>query len=223
MVIFAGELERFKVIVNDRGNSGKTPFGNGGSLSSQVLLAVKIEPVNDPPTLLIPTPASGVAPLSAEEDRLGVVGIDCCGWSTENILDATVISNSSIVLSDIDVSYETGGTSLHQPYKRWTLVGEQSTVVPNDTMTVKLVVSYGGVLMSDARSEVSIQTGPAITGLAPHAFFASLELNGPLWAVADALKGLRYRSELNWNSWVGAGEPLLQPIISEVRKLPAVP
>lgn len=209
-------------MVNDRGNSGKTPFGNGDSLSSQVLLAVKVEPVNDPPTLLIPTPASGVAPLSAEEDRLGVVGIDCCGWSTENIIDATVISNSSIVLSDIDASCETDRTSLHQPYNRWTLVGEQSTVVPNDTMTVKLVVSHGGVLMSDARSEVSIKTGPAVTGIAPQAFFASLELNGPLWAVADALKGLRYKSELNWNSWVGEGEPLLQPVISEVSKIPGV-
>ena len=205
-----------KVIVDDLGNGGKVPVGNGDSLSSEALLAVKVTPVNDPPMLFIPTPVFDGSPFFAEEDRLGVVGIDCCGWSMENILSATVISNSSIVLSDADVSYEMDGTSIQQPNIRWKLIGEEDSVQPNDTVAVGLKVSHGGILMSKVRAELSMEAVPAATGDVSRSFSRSLKLQGPLWAAADALKGLRYRSDLNWNSWGGSAESQLQPVISEV-------
>ena len=206
--------------MDDRGNGGKTLQGINGSLSSTILLAVEVAPVNDAPTLTIPT-ADDAALLTAEEDRLGVVGVGHVGWSDENILGSTTISNASILLADADIAYASGATTPQQPYNRWTIDSSSagSAHEVNDTITVTVTVSHGGILLDDARSEVTLSVlSPAggTTASSSSEFAAELELSGPMWAVADALKGVLYRTDLNWNSWVGAGGSQLQPVVSEV-------
>lgn len=212
-----------QVTVDDRGNGGKTLQGIDGSLSSTILLAMDVAPVNDAPTLTVPTAdevSSSAALLTAEEDRLGIVGAGYFGWSDENILGSTTISNASIVLADADVAYATGATTPEQPYSRWKIetsaVDSASEV--NDTMTVTVTVSHGGILLSDARSEVTllVLSPAAATSTFSSEFAAELELSGPMWAVAGALKGVLYRTDLNWNSWVGSGGSQLQPVVPEV-------
>ena len=211
--------------MDDRGNGGKTLQGINGSLSSTILLAVDVAPVNDAPTLTIPT-AEDDALLTAEEDRLGIVGVGHVGWSDENILGSTIISNASIVLADADVAYASGATTPQQPYSRWAIdssaMGSASEV--SDTISVTVTVSHGGILLSDARSEVtlSVLSPAAATTASSSEFAAELELRGPMWAVADALKGMLYRTDLNWNSWVGSGGSQLQPVVSEVRQATGV-
>lgn len=218
-----------KVTVDDRGNGGKTLQGTNGSLSSTILLAVEVSPVNDAPTLTIPTSDEPSAPLTAEEDRLGVVGADHLGWSQNNILDSTIVSNASIVLADADVVYSARATTPQQPYSRWTLESSAtaSAAAVDDTVTVTVTVSHGGVRLSDARSEVTfsvVSRAAAATSVESSEFAAELQLSGPMWAVADALKGMLYRTDLNWNSWVGSGGSQLQPVVSEVSAgLPIVP
>lgn len=208
-----------KVTVDDRGNGGKTLQGINGSLSSTILLAVEVVRVNDAPTLTIPT-ADDATILTAEEDRLGLVGAGHFGWSDENILGSTTISNASIVLADADVAYTPGATTPQQPYSRWKIESsvEGSASETSDSMTIIVTVSHGGVLLSDARSEVSlvVLSPAAATTASSSEFAAELELSGPMWAVADALKGVLYRTNLNWNSWVGSEGSQLQPVVSEV-------
>lgn len=212
-----------KVTVDDRGNGGKTLQGTNGSLSATILLVVEVAPINDAPTLTIPTAgeaSSSAALLTAEEDRLGIVGAGRFGWTNENILGSTTISNASIVLADADVTYATGATTPQQPYSRWRIESSAVGLAPeaNDTMTVTVTVSHGGILLSDARSEVTllVLSRAAATTATSSEFAAELELSGPMWAVADALKGVLYRTDLNWNSWVGSGGSQLQPVVSEV-------
>lgn len=211
--------------MDDRGNGGKTLQGTNGSLYSTILLAVDVAPVNDAPTLTIPTAeeaASAAALLSAEEDRLGIVGVGHFSWSAEDLLDSTTISNASIVLADADVAYATGATTPQQPYSRWSIKSSEieSSSEVNDTIAVTVTVSHGGILLSDARSEVSlvVRSAAAATNASSSEFAAELELTGPLWAVADALKGVLYRTDLNWNSWVGSGGSQLQPVVYEVNR-----
>lgn len=214
-----------KVVVDDRGNGGKTLQGTSGSLSSGVVLAIEVAPVNDPPTLVIPTSDKPFAPLVAEEDRVGVVGAAYFGWPEGNILGTTTISDSSIELTDDDLTYEADGTTLRLSYSRWTQAGkdglESATSTSgsmNDTMTVNISVSHGGLILDHARSEVIFEdTSAATDGTYPE-YAALLQLSGPMWAVADALKGMKYRSELNWNSWLEFGGSQLQPVVPEVSK-----
>lgn len=205
--------------MDDRGNGGKTLQGTNGSLSSTILLAVEVAPVNDAPTLTIPT-ADDDSLLTAEEDRLGIVGAGHFGWSDENTLGSTTISNASIVLADADVAYASSATTPQQPYSRWTIGSSAVGAAPEviDMMTVTVTVSHGGILLSDARSEVTlvILSRAAATTASSSEFAAELELSGPMWAVADALQGVLYRTDLNWNSWVGSGGNQLQPVVSEV-------
>lgn len=209
--------------MDDRGNGGKT-LVESERLSSTLLLAVDVMPVNDAPSILIPTADANSAPLSAEEDRVGIVGVDCCGWSTENIAGATIISNSSIVLSDADIEYQADGVVLQQRDNLWTLTRGDGMESPtslatyvNDTVSVTISVSHGGILLHGARSEVTVAASPAATGDISQSYTGSLHLSGPMWAVADSLKGMRYKTNLNWNSWVGSGGTELRPVLSEVR------
>lgn len=192
-----------------------------------MFLAVEVAPTNDAPTFEIPTPVEdslSSSLLTAEEDRLGVVGHDHLGWPDDSVLGSTTISNASIVLADADVHYLPGGTTPQQPESRWTI--ESSTTVSagavNDTMTVTIVVSHGGVLLSNARSEVIIEViSEAVAATAASlAYAAELHVRGPMWAVADALKGMLYRTGLNWNSWVGTGGSGLQPVVPEASAQP---
>lgn len=205
--------------MDDRGNGGKTLQGTNGSLSSTILVAVEVAPINDAPTLTIPAANDG-ALLTAVEDRFGVVGTDHFAWSEENILGSTTISNASILLADADVAYETGATTPQQPYSRWKIESsaEGSAAEVNDTMIVTVTASHGGILLSDASSEVTILvlSPAAATTVSSSEFAAELELRGPMWAVADALKGALYRTDLNWNSWVGSGGNQLQSVVTEV-------
>ena len=211
--------------MDDRGNGGKTLQGINGSLSSTILLAVDVAAVNDSPVFTIPTAdeaSSSSLPLTAEEDRLGVLGVRHFGWSGENIVGSTTISNASIELADADTTYAAGTTTPRQPYSRWMLEPsvEAPTTALNDTMVVTVEVSHGGVLLSDARSEAALLVvSPAASTIAASSEFAAeLQLSGPMWAVADALKGMLYRTDLNWNSWVGSGGGgQVQPVVSEVR------
>lgn len=213
-----------KVSVDDRGNGGKTLQGTNGSLSSTILLAVEVAAVNDSPTFSIPTAdefSSSSLPLTAEEDRLGVIGARHLGWSGEDIVGSTTISNASIELVDADITYAAGNTTPVQPSSRWTLESSEnaSSATLNDTVAVKVAVAHGGVLLSDARSEavLLVVSTAAATSAASSEFAAELQLSGPVWAVTDALKGMLYRTDLNWNSWVGSGGGDLQPVVSEVR------
>lgn len=147
------------------------------------------------------------------------MGIDHVGWLDENILDSTIISTSSIVLEDADAVYAPDGTTLRPPQSRWT--HESTTSSPasvNDTVEVTVQVSHGGVLLSGARSEVIlVVVSPANTSsMASSGFAAEMRLSGPVWAVADALKGMLYRTDLNWNSWIGSGGNQVQPVVTEV-------
>lgn len=208
--------------LDDRGNGGKTLQGTNGSLSSTILLAVEVEPVNDAPTFSVPTAAEASFSLTAEEDRLGVLGANHFGWSRTNILDSTIISNASIILADADLTYSTGATTPRQPYSRWTLlsVAGESAALLDDTVTATVTVSHGGVHLSDARSEVEllVVSRAAATSVEFSEFAAELQLSGPMWAVQNALKGMMYKTNLNWNSWVGSGRSQLQAVVSEVRK-----
>lgn len=205
--------------MNDRGNGGKTLQGTNGSLSSTILLAVEVARVNDAPMLTIPTAADATF-LTAEEDRLGIIGAVHSGWSDENILGSTTISNASIVLADADAVYAPGDLTPQLPYSRWRMVSSAigSAFEANDTMKVTVEVSHGGILLSDARSEVTLVviSPAAATTASSSEFAAELEMSGPAWAVSEALKGMLYRTDLNWNSWVGSGGSQLQPVVSEV-------
>lgn len=211
-----------KVTLDDRGNGGKTLQGTNGSLSSTILLAVEVAPVNDAPILSIPAADQGYGPLTAEEDRLGVLGVSHFDWPHTNILDATIVSNASIVLVDADVAYSTGATTPQQPYSRWTLPSSatDSAATVDDTVTVTVTVAHGGVHLSGARSEVEILvvSRAAATSIESLEFAAEIVLSGPMWAVQDALKGALYKTNLNWNSWVGSGGSQLQAVVSEVRE-----
>lgn len=209
--------------MDDRGNGGKALQGTNGSLSAEILLAIEVVWVNDPPTFLIPIAAEASAFLTAEEDRIGIVGVDCCGWSVENILGAAIISNSSIVLTDADLKYQTDGTTLKQISSRWVFAegrvvdSSMPVAMPlNDTLIVKISTLHGGVFLRDARSEVVFEDSSTAANNLPGGYAASLQLSGPLWAVADALKGIRYKTNLNWNSWLGPGGTHLQHVVSEV-------
>lgn len=214
-----------KVNVDDRGNGGKTLQGTSGSLSAGIVLAIEVEPVNDPPTLVIPTADNPFSSLVAEEDRLGVVGGAYFGWPEGNILKMTTISDSSIELLDDDLTYEADGTTLRQSYSRWTQAGQDglesetsTSGSMNDTMTVDISVSHGGLILDHARSELTFEdTSAATDGTYPE-YAAELQLSGPMWAMADALRGMRYRTELNWNSWLEFGGSQLQPVVPEVSK-----
>lgn len=213
--------------MDDRGNSGKSLEGVNGSLSHDISLAFDVSPVNDPPILVMPTSLSSEIPLFTEEDRIGTVGADCCGWSDENTLRHTIISNSSIALLDADISYNhaDGSTTPQQSYSRWILaqdkINENTVPTIDDTVTINISVAWGGVLLSNVRSEVSI-TG--ISGeeenaegkFIPSGFYSSMTVIGPLWAVGEALKGMRYQSSLNWNSWAGLGMSELDRVALEV-------
>lgn len=147
------------------------------------------------------------------------MGIDHVGWLDTNILDSTTISASSIVLEDADAVYAPGGTTLQPPQSRWT--HESSTSPPasiNDTVEVTVQASHGGVLLSGARSEVTlvVVSSAQTSGVYSSEFAAEMRLSGPLWAVADALKGILYRTDLNWNSWVGSAGNQVQPVVTEV-------
>lgn len=209
--------------VDDRGNGGKTLQGTSGSLSSGIALAIEVAPVNDPPTLGIPTADEPFASLVAEEDRLGIVGAAYFAWPERNTVGVTTISNSSIELADDDLTYDADGTTLRQPYSRWTQVDDDglesatsTSGSADDTMTVNISVSHGGVILDRARSEVTFGDTSAGTNGAYAEYAGQLQLSGPMWAIADALKGMRYRSELNWNSWLEFGGTQLQPVVPEV-------
>lgn len=213
--------------MDDRGNGGKTLQGTYGSLSSRTLLAIEVMPVNDPPVLLTPrvdksTPS---VTFTADEDRLGIVGVDDFGLPQKNILGATTISNSSILLSDADVTYDSDDTTLHQASGRWVLAREDGVESPsslsehvNDTVTVSISVLHGGVLLSHARSELTFEGTSAVANEMPSEFAARVRVSGPMWAMVAALKGMLYKTDLNWNSWIVSGINQLQPVISEVSK-----
>lgn len=214
-----------KVVVDDRGNGGKTLQGTSGSLSAEIVLAIEVAPVNDPPTLVTPTADKPFGPLVAEEDHLGIVGIAYFGWPEGDVLDMTTISSSSIELTDDDFTYEADGTTLRRPYSRWKQAGKDGLELEtftsrstNDTMTVKISVSHGGLILDHARAEVTFEDIPEATNGTYPEYAAQLQLSGPMWAMADALKGMRYRSELNWNSWLEFGGSHLQPVVPEVSK-----
>lgn len=216
--------------MDDRGNAGKSQGGINGSLSAEILLALDVSPVNDPPIILLPTSTSTQTPLFAEEDRVGVFGADCCGWSSEDTHSLTIISNSSIVVSDADITYDfvASGTSPQQSYSRWILaqpyVREESALQPthvNDTFTLTASAIRGGILLSGSGSEISVTTisdgrNSVGGGDTPPDFFSSLTVVGPMWAVAESLKGMRYRTSLNWNSWAGLGATGLENVVLEV-------
>ncbi|CAM9843433.1 unnamed protein product, partial [Hapterophycus canaliculatus] len=70
-----------EVTVDDRGNGGKTLQGTNGSLSSTILLAIDVSPINDAPTFEIPAPGdvredqdTAVAGLSVRDVDLAVEG-----------------------------------------------------------------------------------------------------------------------------------------------------
>lgn len=220
-----------QVTVDDRGNTGKTLQGGiNGSLSSRILLALDVSPVNDPPIVLIPTSIETEVPLFAEEDRIGIIGADCCGWSNDNTHGSTIISNSSIVVTDADITYDfaAGGITPQQSYSRWTLAQaharEESALKPthvNDTVTLTVSATRGGILLSGSRSKVSvtdISEEREVVGGGDNSldFFPSLAVVGPMWAVAESLKGMRYRTSLNWNSWAGLGTAELEHVVLEV-------
>lgn len=213
-----------KVSVDDRGNGGKTLQGASGSLFAGIALAIEVAPINDPPTLSIPTANTPFTSLVAEEDGLGIVGANYFAWPEKNILSMTTISNSSIELADDDLTYEADGTTLRQPYSRWVQVDngglESSTSTSgftDDMMRVNISVSHGGVVLDRARSEVIFEGVSAANNDGAYSEYAGqLQLSGPMWAMADALKGIRYRSELNWNSWLEIGGSQLQPVVPEV-------
>lgn len=205
--------------VDDRGNGGKSHHGNAdGSLSTSILLAMQVEPVNDPPMILVPTAVSSSLSLTADEDQIGIVGVSCCGWSEDNIIGATAISNSSIVLSDADYSYDSDGATLQRTSSRWALAQEDDspTSALNDTVTVTISTGHGSVQLNEPRSEVTVED--VSSGNTKGESTSLLQVSGSTWAVADALKGLRYRTALNWNSWVGSGGEDLHPVVAEVRK-----
>lgn len=216
-----------QVVVDDRGNSGKSLEGVNGSLSSGIFLAFDVSSVNDPPTFVIPTSLSSEIPLFTEEDRVGTVGADCCGWSDKITPRPTMISNSSIVLLDADISYNLadGGTTPRQSYSRWILaqdpIGENPVSTIDDTVTLTISVAWGGVLLSNVRSEVSItgvsgEDETAEGKFIPLDLYSSMTAIGPLWAVAESLKGMHYQSSLNWNSWAGLGISELDHVTLEV-------
>lgn len=205
--------------VDDRGNGGKSRQGNAdGSLSASILLAMQVEPINDPPMILVPTAVSSSFSLTADEDQIGIVGISCCGWSEDNMIGATTISNSSIVLSDADYSYDSNGATLQQSSSRWALAQEDDSPTSplNDTVTVIISTGHGSVQLNKPRSEVTVED--VSSGNTQGESTSLLQVSGSTWAVADALKGLRYRTALNWNSWVGSGGEDLHPVVVEVRK-----
>lgn len=214
-----------KVVVDDRGNGGKTLQGTSGSLSAGIMLAIEVAPVNDPPRLVIPTANKPFGPLVAEEDHLGIVGVAYFGWPEGDILGMTTISDSSIELTDDDFTYEADSTTLRRPYSRWTQAGkdglELATLTSrsmNDTMTLNISVSHGGLILDHARSEVTFEDISEATNGTYPGYAAHFQLSGPMWAISDALKGMRYRSELNWNSWLEFGGSQLQPVVPEVSK-----
>lgn len=210
--------------INDRGEDTPSERTHR-ALSASVLLAIDVVPINDPPVVSVPTATGDGAFLTADEDRVGIVGTDCCGWLRENIVDATTISNWSVVLTDADARYGVDGVTPTPSYSRWTIAqGEShgtvhSVGIPvNDTMAVTITTAHGGILLCDARSEVKIGGYSAANNSNSSDFSSSLEVSGPMWAVAQALRGLRYRADRNWNSWLGPGGTDMHPIVTEVRE-----
>ena len=88
-------METVSLSVNDLGNTG---FGE--SLEHSRTIRITVHSVDDPPVLVIPTPASGYFELL--EDTAGVIGEDCCGWVEEG--DLVRISGEPIQISDPDIS-----------------------------------------------------------------------------------------------------------------------
>lgn len=203
-----------------------------GSLHSSIILAIDVAPVNDPPRIIVPLEFTNDPPLTAEEDQMGTIGTDCCGWSDENTLGGTTISQQSITLIDADIDYESrskDGADSEKMLSRWTVspangsssqLTSSSAVYANDTVTVTISVKHGGVLLREVRSQVSMSYIEAEDKIAeeydPTKYVPLLVLGGPLWAVARSVRSMRYRSNRNWNSWVGSGSAGLEPVILEV-------
>lgn len=229
-------LRHRKVTIDDGGEEGTTSEGNDTLSTFGIALAVHVAPVNDIPRVIVPREFMDKGPLTAQEDRVGVIGTDCCGWSSENIIEATIISNASVELADADLpphgqSLGEVGERLRGTKSRWVVApayaedhGAGSLQAPplNETVTLEISVRYGGVLLSDVHPQASINNGPegfeirdSSTDLETW-YASSVKMSGPLFAVARSVRGMRYRTRRNWNSWVGSGKAGLEPVKFEV-------
>ena len=119
-------METVSLSVNDLGNTG---FGE--SLKHYRTIRITVHPVDDPPVLVIPTPASGY--LELLEDTAGVIGEDCCGWVEEGEL--VRISGEPIQISDPDMKWPNhlalAGSKFNDlpfnGYSRWKANARQGT------------------------------------------------------------------------------------------------
>ncbi|CAM9142464.1 unnamed protein product, partial [Choristocarpus tenellus] len=200
-------IDGLEVSVNDRGNGGKTLQSIDGSLNDSILLVVDVSPVNDSPRLIVPLMGDENESLTAHEDSPGMMGTDCCPLSLlPNLQGASIISNSSILLEDPDIPITASSLS---DENRWTLLSQanKSSTAPIEQVELKLVARYGAILLQDVLSDVTLTGVSSGTDrLVPNGFMSELQLTGPMWAVSQALRGMIYQSDRNWNSW-GWGGP----------------
>lgn len=225
-----------QVSVSDSGDAGRGSGAAEGARPHTIALAVDVAPANDAPEIIVPPEFFGAVPATAEEDRVGVVGMDCCGWSPDNAAGATAISKPSVVLTDADVGPE--GESRDGPGERdppvrrsrWalgsadgdgTLAAPSPGLRPDDTVSLTITANHGGVRLDQVLSGVSVTDARALDDVVAEGedlgrFYSPLTLVGPLWDVARAVRGMRYRSKRNWNSWVGSGGRGMEPVVREV-------
>ncbi|CAM9199449.1 unnamed protein product, partial [Discosporangium mesarthrocarpum] len=208
-------MEGIQVHVDDRGNGGKSDANAAGSLTASAMLAVKVAPVNDPPVIIVPLRREDGGLLNAYEDAPGLVGTDCCGSTDQNLQGTSIISNPSIIIEDPDISIDrlTGKPGPSHPKSRWghPFPATESLWEPDDEVVLTFSVRHGGIRFQEVLSEVTSTEVPSPGGdgtasAISEGFLSGLELQGPLWAVAKAVRGIVYRTDRNWNSWTGRGQ-----------------
>ncbi|KAJ1434348.1 hypothetical protein B484DRAFT_417484, partial [Ochromonadaceae sp. CCMP2298] len=201
-------VDLFSITLNDLGNLG----GGQRTLSRQILL--DIGSVEDAPVIILP------GTMQTVEDTVGVIGADCCNWTSPSSPSIYNISLTSVQISDRDVkttlstrravvrstqSFSNPTTNdplfnrtytdpQHQDLRQY--IYDSDHTPANNSYTVSLNVSHGTLTIPRAPARVEFLFGAGFLD-------DSIIMRGPLIEINIALRGLNYQPDLNWNSLQG--------------------
>ena len=217
-------IDTITVYANDLGN-----MGEGGAKDTTRRALLNVSQIADGPTINLPS----MDMMTTLEDITGVIGADCCNWAgdnfnlsdpemiTPNRLHMLNMSTLSFSISDRDVytsvrqmrtlvrtnvDYKTPTTNdplfnntwtdpRHQDFHFYQYELNEHTQV-DANFSVTLTVQHGSISMIRVKPQVQFLHGSGFQA-------DNVTLYGPLTMINEALRGLNYRSDLNWNSLHG--------------------
>jgi hypothetical protein len=210
-------MDMVGVYLNDLGNIGKGDFED-----LQRYILINITEVNDPPIIELPE----IDMLTAQEDIVGVIGVDCCSVDDGHSVEIeNFVGDSYSDLSALSIRILDPDSHI-RPREKRIVVRNTSTYFIHETndpiynvtygenfnseilayeyqvpnvenalklFTVSLLVQHGTLSIMRASEQIEFLQGSGFQD-------DSIVIRGTLLHINEALRGLNYLADPNWNS-----------------------